>query len=90
LVDLTLLVISAGHTKKEQLLRAYEQLALANVGQLGIVHNQVSGDSSYGSGYGDRYTSRYAARRDHPDGARDSGRKGVRQLSRETSNPIQF
>jgi capsular exopolysaccharide synthesis family protein len=59
LVDMTLLVVSTGQTKKRQLERAYEQLRQARVERIGIILNKMTKESNYSYGYGAGYTSDY-------------------------------
>jgi len=50
--DATLLVVAAGQTKKGQLQRACERLAQASAKRVGIVFNEVKGETEYGYNYG--------------------------------------
>ncbi len=53
--DGTLLVVAAGQTKRAELQRAAERFAQANSPVVGIVLNEVTKQSGYGSGYGYGY-----------------------------------
>ena len=53
--DGTLLVVAAGQTKRTELQRAAERFAQANAPVVGIVLNEVTKQSAYGSGYGYGY-----------------------------------
>ena len=53
--DGTLLVVAAGQTKRTELQRAAERFAQANASIVGIVLNEVTKQSAYGSGYGYGY-----------------------------------
>ena len=53
--DRTLLVVAAGQTKRTELQRAAERFAQANSPVVGIVLNEVTKQSGYGSGYGYGY-----------------------------------
>jgi len=55
--DGTLLVVAAGQTKRAELQRAAERFAQANSPIMGIVLNEVTMQSGYGSGYGYGYRS---------------------------------
>ncbi|MHB8440021.1 MAG: polysaccharide biosynthesis tyrosine autokinase [Acidimicrobiales bacterium] len=58
LTDMTLMIVSAGQTKKGQVERAYEQLVQAGVRHMGIVLNEVGRDAGYGYAY--NYGYRYS------------------------------
>jgi succinoglycan biosynthesis transport protein ExoP len=53
--DATLLVVAAGQTRRGELQRAAERFAQANSPVVGIVLNEVTKQSGYGSGYGYGY-----------------------------------
>jgi capsular exopolysaccharide synthesis family protein len=53
--DGTLLVVAAGQTRRAELQRAAERFAQANSPVVGIVLNEVTKQSGYGSGYGYGY-----------------------------------
>ena len=53
--DATLLVVAAGQTKRAELQRAAERFSQANAAVVGIVLNEVTRQSAYGSGYGYGY-----------------------------------
>jgi capsular exopolysaccharide synthesis family protein len=53
--DATLLVVAAGQTKRAELQRAAERFNQANSTVVGIVLNEVTKKSGYGSGYGYGY-----------------------------------
>ena len=50
--DGTLLVVAAGQTKRAELQRAAERFSQAKAAVVGIVLNEVTRQSAYGSGYG--------------------------------------
>ena len=59
--DGTLLVVAAGQTKRAELYRATERFAQAKSPLVGIVLNEVTKKSGYGSDYGYGYRSRYGS-----------------------------
>jgi capsular exopolysaccharide synthesis family protein len=59
--DRTLLVVAAGQTKRAELQRAAERFSQANAEVVGIVLNEVTRQSAYGSGYGYGYGYGYGS-----------------------------
>jgi receptor protein-tyrosine kinase len=59
--DGTLLVAAAGQTKRAELQRAAERFSQARASVVGIVLNEVTKQSAYGSGYGYGYGYGYGS-----------------------------
>ena len=59
--DGTLLVVAAGQTKRAELQRAAERFSQAKASVVGIVLNEVTKQSAYGSGYGYGYGYGYGS-----------------------------
>jgi capsular exopolysaccharide synthesis family protein len=59
--DGTLLVVAAGQTKRAELQRAAERFSQAKAAMVGIVLNEVTRQSAYGSGYGYGYGYGYGS-----------------------------
>ena len=59
--DGTLLVVAAGQTKRAELQRAAERFSQAKAPVVGVVLNEVTRQSAYGSGYGYGYGYGYGS-----------------------------